>query len=207
MIPLMLAAAATAAIPAQKSMAGTYQIHQMEMGGGLLLEKNGHFRFGLSYGAADEEAEGKWTFDGKTVRLTSDPMPRQPEFALVSDTPASPCKLNISVDWSKLDWSTAPDVLVTYAGDDRLHYLQGDENGDMHPEKCTVSEIIPLVPVYGTPTLPMKVAPGSGHAFKLRFEPNDLGKAAFHDEPLTLDGNDLVMSRFDSAIRFVHDRP
>ena len=46
----------------------------MEMGGGLELRADGHFRYALTYGAMDEEAEGDWTFDGKTVRLNSNPM-------------------------------------------------------------------------------------------------------------------------------------
>ena len=35
-----------------------------------------------------EAAEGDWTFDGKTVRLTSKPMPKLPSFELVRDDPA-----------------------------------------------------------------------------------------------------------------------
>lgn len=87
---LALAALWLAAVPAptSSSVAGLYQIHQMEMGGGLQLLKNGHFRYALSYGAVDEEGKGNWTFDGKTVRLTSNPMPKAPSFELVHDDPA-----------------------------------------------------------------------------------------------------------------------
>ena len=59
--------------PTTAQLAGLYEIHQMEMAGGLELQPNGHFRYGFTYGAVDEEAEGDWTFDGNTVLLTSKP--------------------------------------------------------------------------------------------------------------------------------------
>src|SRR6185369_2337481 len=100
---------------ATPSPAGTYQIHQMEMAGGLELQPGGHFRYAFTYGAVDEEAEGDWSFDGKAVHLTSKPMPNEPTFDLVRDTPAPKCTLSLSIDWGKFSWSSAPDVLVAYA--------------------------------------------------------------------------------------------
>ena len=67
LLTLLLAGAA----PTAASVAGTYEIHQMEMAGGLELQPNGHFRYAFTYGAVDEEAEGDWTFDGTAVHLTS----------------------------------------------------------------------------------------------------------------------------------------
>ena len=83
LLTLLLAAA-----PLHPSPAGLYEIRQMEMAGGLELKKDGHFRYGFSYGAVDEEGQGDWTFDGKTVFLTSKPMPKAPAFELVRDDTA-----------------------------------------------------------------------------------------------------------------------
>src|SRR5438876_6589410 len=69
----------------QTSPVGTYEVRQMEMAGGLDLKRDGHFRYAFTYGAVDEEGQGDWTFDGKTVLLTSKPMPRAPAFELVRD--------------------------------------------------------------------------------------------------------------------------
>src|SRR3954447_12892231 len=79
-LALMLASAP--AIP------GLYQSHQMEVGAALELQKNGHFRYQLDYGAVSEHAEGEWIFDGNTVRLTTSPTPKQPSLELVRDDPA-----------------------------------------------------------------------------------------------------------------------
>ena len=65
----MMIAAALLLAPA--ALAGLYQAHQMEVGAALDLQRNGHFRYQLDYGAVSEAAEGDWTFDGKTVNTGS----------------------------------------------------------------------------------------------------------------------------------------
>jgi len=200
------AAPAPALSPAK--LAGFYQIRTMEVGGGLELRKDGRFRYALAYGALDEDAEGTWTFDGQSVLLTSVPMPKEPAFELVTDSPAAPCALSISVDWSEVDWATAPDVLASYDGAPKeLHFLQSDEDGTLHPEKCGVTMIMPIVPMYDIPAEPLQLSPATGHKLTLRFHPNDLGHVAFRDEPLKIDGSSLLMERYDREIRFVRVRP
>jgi len=194
--------------PTASSVAGTYEIHQMEMGGALELQPNGHFRYAFTYGAVDEEAEGDWTFDGTTVRLTTNPMPSEPTFELISDAPAAKCTLSLSVDWGRFGWSSAPDVLVTYDGSPQeLHFAQADERGMVHLENCAVTSVLPIVPMFGIPGEPLKVSPASGHKLSLRFHPNDLGRIAFRNEPLKIDGSDLVLERYDAEIRFLRVRP
>jgi len=194
--------------PTTAQLAGLYEIHQMEMAGGLELQPNGHFRYGFTYGAVDEEAEGDWTFDGNTVLLTSKPMPVEPTFDLVRDTPAPKCTLSLSVDWGKFSWSSAPDVLVAYADAPReLHLLQADDKGMVHLENCAVTTLLPLVPMFRVAGAPIKLSPATGHQLSLRFRPNQLGHIAFRAEPLKLDGSGLVMERYDAEIRFVRSRP
>ena len=204
---MQLLALLLAAAPAP-SLAGAYEVHQMEMGGALELRGDGHFRYAFTYGAVDEESEGRWASDGKSVRLTSDPMPNEPTFDLVSETPAAKCALSISVDWGRFGWSSPPDVLVTYADSPRdAHFLQADENGTLHPDKCGVETVIPLVPMFHIPGAPLKVSPATGHKLSLRFRPNDLGHIAFRGEPLKIDGDSLLLERYDAEIRFQHVRP
>jgi hypothetical protein len=210
-LPMLIAALvapAAAAQPHPASMAGFYQIRTMEVGGGLELRKDGHFRYELEYGALDEASEGTWAVKDGNVLLTSSPMPKQPTFDVVSDQAAPKCTLKLSVDWSKLNWSSPPDALVTYERDPKeLHLLEADENGDLHPEDCAVTMIMPLVPMYHVPGEPIKLSPASGHRLSLRFEPNDLGHPAFDGERLKINGSTLVMERYDAEIRFVRVRP
>ena len=197
-----------AAEPAQSSVAGVYEIRQMEMAGGLELQPNGHFRYALTYGAVDEESEGDWTFDGQAVHLTTRPMPKEPTFALVGDSAAPKCTLSVSVDWGRFNWNSPPDVLVSYEGSPgELHLLRTDENGTLHPDNCAVTSVRPLVPLFEVPGAPLRVSPTIGHRLSLRFVPNDLGHIAFRAEPLKLDSNALVLERYDADIRFLRVRP
>jgi hypothetical protein len=210
LIPLTVVLVLTAAAPppAPSSVAGLYEIHEMEMAGGLELRPDGHFRYAFTYGAVDEQSEGDWTFDGAAVHLTSRPMPRQPTFALVRDTPAPKCTLSISVDWGRFGWSSAPDVLVAYRDSPKeLHLAQADQSGTFHPANCAVTTVIPLVPMFDVAGEPLNLSPATGHKLALRFVPNQLGHVAFRAEPLKMDGSALVWERYDAEIRFLRVRP
>jgi hypothetical protein len=197
-----------APVPAKASLAGLYELHQMEMAGGLELKPDGHFRYALSYGAVDEEGAGDWTFDGKTVHLTSKPMPNEPTFDLVADKPAPKCTLSLAVDWGKFNWSSAPDVLAIYEGAPKaLHFLQADEQGNVHLENCAVTTVFPLVPMFRIAGAPLNLSAATGHRLSLKFRPNDLGHIAFRAEPLRIEGSDLLMERYDAEIRFIRARP
>jgi hypothetical protein len=197
-----------AATSAQSSLLGFYQSQQIEVGAALELRKDGHFRYQLAYGAIDEEGEGDWSFDGKMVRLTARPAPKPPSFELVSDTPAAPCTLSLSVDWGRFSWSSAPDVLVTYEGSPKeLHFLRADEAGIVHLPNCSVASVLPIVPMFHIPGAALTVAGTTGHKLALRFEPNDLGRAAFDAEPLKIEGDSLILNRYGAQIRFLRVAP
>jgi hypothetical protein len=194
--------------PSSPSPAGRYETHQMEMAGGLELQPGGHFRYAFTYGAIDEASEGDWRLDGDTVRLTSKPMPIEPSFDLVRDTPAPKCTLSLTIDWGKFGWSSAPDVLVAFADSPKvLHLAQPDERGTVHLPNCAVATLVPIVPMFGVAGTPLTLSPATGHRLSLRFRPNDLGHVAFRNEPLKLDGASLVMERYDAEIRFLRDAP
>ena len=49
---------------------------------------------------------------------------------------------------------------------------------------------------------PVTLTADRGHKLLFRFEPNDMGRAAFSSEPLQLDGSSLLMRRYETVIRF-----
>lgn len=57
-----------------RDLAGSYRLSQMEMAGALELRADGRFRYMLDYGAVSEAAEGRWSIEGQTIRLDSEPM-------------------------------------------------------------------------------------------------------------------------------------
>ena len=194
--------------PAAHSPAGFYEIHQMEMGGGLELRADGHFRYALSYGAADEEAEGDWTSDGKTVRLTTNPPPKPPNFELVRDDPAPKGELSLALEPPGFGWEGSIDALVTVEGSPRKARVRTESGGRIEiPSGVKVTALEPLVPIYGGTGTRIALSADRGHRLLLRFKPNDLGKAAFDKQPLAIDGNDLLLERYETMIRFLRARP
>jgi len=206
-LSLLAAPAHAHRLPVKSAMAGLYQIHQMEMGGGLELRRDGHFRYALSYGAVDEEGSGTWSFDGKVVHLTSEPMPKAPSFELVSDDPAPKGELYLKLEDPGFEWGHPLEALATPDLKSGFE-ISADDSGKVDlTGKPEVAAVAPLMPVYGPTGQIFKIDPAAGHHLLFRFHQNDMGKAIFNDQLLSLSGTGLTMQRYDAEIRFVRVRP
>src|SRR3954470_21979267 len=184
LVALLLIALAPAAV------AGLYQAHQMEVGAALELKKDGHFRYQLDYGAVSEHAKGDWSFDGKTVRLTTRPAPKSPSFELVRDDPAPIGELVMAVEPPGFGAEGYRlDAIATDASSGEKGAVTTDERGRVEAGEHRLSAIEPMVPVYGTVGGHFLLSADRGHHLILRFHPNDLGTAAFDREPLPLTGS------------------
>lgn len=199
-----LAAAFLVAAPAvaQAPLAGDYDGGQREMAARLRLLPDGRFQFALSYGALDEVAKGRWVERDGRVLLTTEPAPKAPRFAVVSDTPSKDGRVYASLADPDLLQGSPLTMVVTYEGADRPVFVEADETGlvPLDPARKPLA-IVPDLPVFPLPLDAHPLTPG-GHRIVFRFEPNDFGVAAFADEPLELDGGDLLMRRHDRLIRF-----
>ena len=181
---------------------GIYDGSQTEMAVRLVLLPGGHFRYALSYGALDEQAQGRWVeADGK-VLLTTEPRPKPPRFAVVSDTVSPDGAVHVALDDPELLQGSSLTMAVTYAGETGPAFVEVEEDGALPvPARKTVAALVPDLPVYTIPMQPYALTPG-GHRLVFRFEANDLGVAAFDHEPLALDKGALVLQRHDRTIRF-----
>jgi len=204
---MLVAAVLLIAAHAPLHVAGLYQAQQIEVGAALELKSNGHFRYQLDYGAVSEAAEGDWTFDGKTVRLTSRPMPKLPNFELVRDDPAPKGELTMTLEPPGFGEGFRIDAVAIDAATGRKGLVTTDEKGLVDSGGRTLSSVDPLVPVYGTIAGHFELSPDRGHHLLFRFHPNDLGHAAFDKEPLEMTSRGLVFTRYDTQIRFVRVRP
>jgi hypothetical protein len=194
--------------PASDSVAGLYQSQQMEIGAAIELRKDGHFRYQLDYGAVSEGAEGDWTFDGNTVRLTSNPMPKAPSFELVRDEPAPKGELYMTLEDPGFEWGHGLEALAKVRGEQNGFEISAGDGGRVDlTDKPPIEAIAPEMPVYGPTGDIFPLSPDRGHKLLFRFHRNDLGKAAFRGEPLVLDGKDLLLSRYDAKIRFLRAAP
>jgi hypothetical protein len=184
-----------------------YGTHQMEVAAGLELKPNGHFRYALSYGAVDEEAEGDWTFDGKTVRLTSNPMPKAPSFELVRDDPAPKGELSMTLEDPGFEWGHPLEAFAKGESSGAFE-ISADDSGRVDLSgKPAVIAIAPEMPVFGPIGQIFPLSADRGHRLTFRFHRNDLGKARFDRQVLQMNGTDLLLDRYDTSFRFVKVRP
>lgn len=183
------------------SVAGLYRSSQPEIAAALELRADGRFRYSLDYGAVSEIGEGKWEADASAVRLTSDPMPVAPSFAIVRDLPASPGELFVDFENPGFDWGGPLELLLSIDGVAGLVRMFPGDRGRVDTAGGRVTEIRPVVPVYGIMGPPLKLAGGRGHRLTIRFLRNDLGKARFHSELLAVSPEGLLLNRYDTSIR------
>ena len=179
----------------------------MEVAGALELKSDGHFRYALSYGAVDEQGEGEWTLDGKTIRLTSKPMPKAPRFELVRDDTAARGELFMTLEDPGFEWGHPLEAIAGDAARNGFE-ISADDSGRVDlAGKPPIVAIAPEMPVYGPTGDVFPLSAERGHRLLFRFHANDLGKAGFDRQPLERSGADLLLQRYDTSIRFVKVRP
>jgi hypothetical protein len=189
------------------SPVGMYETHQMEVAAGLELKADHHFRYALSYGAVDEEGAGDWTFDGKTVHLTSNPMPKAPSFELVRDDPAPKGQLFLTLEDPGFEWGHPLEAIATHDSKQGFE-IEADDSGRVDLSgKPAVIAIAPEMPVFGPTGQIFQLSQDRGHKLLFRFHRNELGKVRFNQEPLEQRDGDLFLQRYDTLFRFVKVRP
>jgi hypothetical protein len=197
LLPLLLAMATPA------DLVGVYDGHQMEIAAGLELRADGRFRYGLAYGALDEEAEGSWTVEGDHVLLTTEPAVVPARFTLSEQKPAASGAVEVAIVDTKGRTLPNIDIAVTYAEGDPDIVQSREEPVDIPFDAARPPRAILLaVPVFDVESDPFPIDAAKGTGFTFRFEPNGLGTADFQRTPLAIEKGALVLPRFDRTLRF-----
>ncbi len=172
------------------------------MAAGLELTADGHFHYGLAYGALDEEAAGTWQAKGDTVLLTSEPV-KPPHFTLLAQSPSAGGVMRITLEVPAGVNVQYFDAKVELA-DGRYIGGQLSDTGlllKIGPNDRPVRAIIALS-MYELASQPIDIDATKGLDLHFRFEPNDIGKVAFDGTPLAIDNGDLLLSRYGRTLRF-----
>ncbi|MCC6828872.1 MAG: hypothetical protein IT550_11675 [Novosphingobium sp.] len=204
--PLVLGADMGPPAPVQRCVAGFYDGDGFEIAAGLELRPDHRFRYGLSYGAIDEQASGRWDFGKGGVLLTSDPI-TPPRFVLVGEAAGADGRFHIALDVPEGLSRQFFAVLVRFS-DGRASQRQLGEEGldlDLAAGQRPVSLTL-LLPIYDLESETFPLAPGAGPdaggAVRFRFDPNDLGRVAFAETRLPYQGEDLLLDRHARQIAF-----
>lgn len=149
----------------------------------LELGRDGRFRFGMAAGSLDAHAEGRWTSDGRTVTLTTEPLPTPPAFTAGPVTRSSEHPLSILVALPTGEGIATIDVRVGMADGRVLEgYTQdyGWQPGE--GEEVGIPVWVELAEeIQGIPLHRFALDPAAGNVFAFTLVPNDFGIAEFHD--------------------------
>lgn len=183
-------------------LAGFYDGGQTEIAAGLELSADGRFRYALSYGALDEQAQGEWQSDSASVYLTSDPV-APPRFALVGEEPSRDGALHIRLD---LPQGISPqyfDAQLLFADGSSVTHQMGEDGLTLRlePADRPVSVSV-LLPLFGLQSQAFALSGGRERTISIRFDPNDIGKTAFAQTPLRREKGALLLERHGRLLRF-----
>ncbi len=194
-----------AAAPAFAGVEGVYRLEGVrEAASGLELTADGHFRYGLTYGALDEVGEGRWVRDGNRILLTTEPEWKSPVFEPVSATSSAEFPLRVQVtgpDGSPMSWPV--DVILTLAeGHEVQGYTQSYGYRPNLGKDIRVTSLRLGLGVFDFLSEPFPVDLARANDLTFRLVPNSLGQPPFKDQPLVIEGDDLVMLRGNERLTY-----
>jgi hypothetical protein len=198
---LLLVAGGTGDVHPAK-LVGRYDGSQMEVAAGLELSAEGRFRYGLSYGALEEEAAGTWRAEGAHVVLDSDPV-KAPRFTLLSQSRAEDNAVHVSLQVPNgMDPQYFRAEFQLTDGSNIGGQLSGEGlslplEAGRQPARVRI-----VLPVFELASDPVDIVAAKGLRFSFRFEPNDLGRAAFKGTALTVDNDQLILNRHGVELHF-----
>lgn len=198
--------AVAAPLPAfAEEWAGQYRLDAgPDAAGGLELNADGTFRFGMSAGALDMEAAGRWERAGEGITLRTEPRPVPAAFSLARAEPGSgDGAVSINVTWPNGRGIAGIDFRIIHESAEPITgYTQSDgwtsESGPDHP----VLSIQLSEPIHYTVSEEFSV-PADARAFTFVLTPNDLGIADFDDAPATRTPDGLTVHWRGGEIPFV----
>jgi hypothetical protein len=174
---LLLAAAPAARSTHAPGPAGHYRLAGgPDTASEILLKPDGRFAFFLMAGALDEHAEGRWTAQGRRIRLETLPKPRPPVFTAAGATRTAEGPLSIAVKWPDGRGIALIDLRVGFdTGAPAEGYTQ-DDGWTLDPAETRTPRWVELgLDMYGIGYTRFPIDPAKGNALAFTLTPNDLG--------------------------------
>jgi len=197
--------AMTSVMAASAPPAGHYRlVGQQDVASELVLGSDGRFEYGLSAGALDEHAEGRWTSDGTTILLTTEPKPKPASFGLARSEHTTESPLHLGVTWPDGRGIPGVDFIITFdTGEPVTGYTQ-EYGWDLSPdEKRKPRSVEFAIPMYELKSQRFAIDSGDSNSLTFALTPNDLGVTDFEALPLTIGKDQLLMHRYGETLIYI----
>lgn len=187
----------------QPSVSGDYSHSEMELVAGIRLQADGRFLYGLTVGALDETAQGRWRWVGNRIEFESDPRPVAPTITAgkVESAPGEPFALRLLTP----DGRDMPgvDLRIDYdKGDPLVSYMAGGPfvvpGDDAHIARSVTFSMAPVR--LQSPPLPLDPKDGTVAIFLL--SPGDFGVVDMTGSYAEVAGDVLTLHRPEGEMQF-----
>ncbi len=205
---MLLHAFALVAVPAAAQVTpliGEYRLSEgPDAAGGLLIEADGRFRYGLVVGALDERAEGRWELRGDQVCLFTEPKPVPPVFEkgpLIEVDGEIPTLLVTGPDDNGvpgIDFVIGFDSGEPAAGYTQYYGWSLPDDDQRIPRWVEVGE-----PMYRLAVRRFDFAESDGGRLRITIVPNDMGIVDFDGTCAEKSEEGAVLHRAEGDMRFV----
>ena len=201
----LLASASAHATEKRDGAVGLYRLTGVQDAASMLeITADGRWRYGLSYGALDEEGDGRWRRDGGRLLLDTDPRPVPPAFTQHAVRWLDQPEMRVLVVGPGGRGIAGIDIVVRFdRGDPVAGYTQQDGwSMALPPDRRPVAVVLSL-DMFGVAGSKFAVDAARGNDLEFLFTPNDLGRPDFRDLPVEVEGDALVMLRDGARLRYV----
>jgi hypothetical protein len=201
---LLLLALGSAAAARDRSPAGTYRlVGEQDAASGLLLQRDGHFRYFLAYGALDEEAEGRWSVADKVVTLVTEPKPVLPAFTQGPSAKSDSAPLTVQVSWPDGRGVALVDLRIGFDEGPPVDGYTQEDGWSLPAEERRIPRWIELkVPMHDFTSPRFPIDAGAGNALAFTLTPNDLGKFDFEGIRIEVEPGALIVLRGGARLRY-----
>jgi hypothetical protein len=203
-------AAAQPAGPGNEAAAGHYRLHAgPDTASELDLLPDGRFRFFLAAGALDLRAQGRWTSDGRTVVLNTEPRPTPATFTAGPVTRTDESPIVVLVNGPNGRGIAGIDIRMGFADGREIESYTQDYGWRYDQEGPPgVPRWVELsLRIFDLPPQRFALDPAAGNKFSFTLVPNDLGVQDFRDQALAITPRGLVLTGPGGSDTYVREAP
>lgn len=205
LLAILLATLPAATAAQAPDFVGEYSLAEgPDAGGGLLIHADGRFQYGLSVGALDEQAEGRWEVRGEQLCLTTEPKPVPPVMVKAAPVAVDGAVPTLFVSWPGGRGVAGVDFVIGFdAGEPAEGYTQ-DYGWTLNDEDKRVPRWVELrEPIYGITAPRFDLGEADGGKLHVQIIPNDIGIVAFEGACADRTERGIVLHRTEGDMRFV----